>query len=281
MVFTFNLEKTRHKIANSINELTNQMGHSGALLVEIDEETIYENYFGYADYVEKIPVRKDTQFLAGSITKQFTAVAILKALLDKNSNKYKSSELKNCIQIELNKTVEYYLPENHEIWDDSMPTWASAVTVHQLLVHSAGITNYTSLPDFEKQQFTKKSDLVSFFKNHKLEFNPGEKFSYSNSGYYLLGVIIQQITQQPFDTYLEKVFFAPLKMRFTYLPIHGTVDDLIGADARFSNLARGYQYEIAKKDAGLREVIRYESMENPGVLTAEQKRVKMANNFKN
>lgn len=264
MAFTFNLEKTRDKIANIINDLASQMKHSGSLLIAINEETFYENYFGYADYIKKTPVTKDTQFLAGSVTKQFTAVALLKALLDKNISKYKNSELKNRIQKELNKTIEYYLPENHEIWNDAMPIWASAVTVHQLLVHSSGIKNYTSLPDFEKQRFTKKADLVSFFKNHDLEFNPGKKFSYSNSGYYLLGVIIQQITQQSFDTYLEKVFFSPFKMRSTYLPIHGTVDDLIRVDARFAHLARGYQYEITKQDAGLTEITRYEYMENPG-----------------
>ena len=145
-----------------------------------------------------------------------------------------------------------------------MPVWAKIVTIHQLLVHSSGITNYTSLPDFEKQKFSKNSDLITFFKKHELEFTPGEKFSYSNSGYYLLGIIIQQITQQNLDIYLEKTFFEPLGMQSTFLPTQGTVDDLIRSDTRFANLARGYQYEIAKQDASLEEINRYESMEVPG-----------------
>lgn len=264
MTYKLNLEKTQDKITNTINELLNHMQHSGSVFVATNKEIIYKKCFGYADISKKIPVSTNTQFLVGSVTKQFTAVAIIKALLDKNINKNDHTKLKDLIQAELNNTIEHYLPAEHEIWNDSMPAWASTVTIHQLLVHSSGITNYTSLPDFEKQKFPKNSDLITFFKKHELEFIPGEKFSYSNSGYYLLGMIIQQVTQQNLDIYLEKTFFEPLGMRSTFLPTHGTVDDLIRSDARFANLARGYQYEITKQAASLEEVNRYESMEIPG-----------------
>jgi len=240
------------------------MRHSGTVLVATNKETIYKKCFGYADISKKIPVSTNTQFLVGSVTKQFTAIAILKALWDKNINNNDHSKLQDYIQADLNNTIEYYLPAEHEIWNGSMPAWANTVTIHQLLVHSSGITNYTSLPDFEKQKFPKNSDLIAFFKNHALEFIPGEKFSYSNSGYYLLGMIIQQITQQDLDVYLEKTFFEPLGMLSTFFPTRGTVDDLIRSDARFTNLARGYQYEVTKQDALLEEMNRYESMEIPG-----------------
>ncbi len=264
MTYKLNVAKARDKITNTINALTNHTQHSGSIFVATNKETIYQKCFGYADISKKIPASSESQFLAGSVTKQFTAVAILKALLDKNININDQRKLKDHIQAELNNTIEHYLPAEHEIWNNSMPTWANTVTIHQLLVHSSGITNYTSLPDFEKQKFPKNSDLITFFKNHELEFNPGEKFAYSNSGYYLLGIIIQQITQKNLDFYLEETFFEPLGMRSTVLPTHGTVDDLIRSDARFANLARGYQYEITKHDASLEEVNRYESMEVPG-----------------
>lgn len=253
MTHQLNPEKARDKITNIINMLMNQ--HSGSILITTNKDTIYQNYFGYSDRYTKKTITNATQFLAGSVTKQFTAVAILKAILDKNT--------KN-IQAELNHSIDHYLPAKHEIWNNVMPAWAKIITLHQLLVHSSGIVNYTSLPDFENQIFLKSSDLIYFFKNHELEFTPGEKFSYSNSGYYLLGLIIQEITNQPLDVYLEKSFFKPLNMHSTHFPTHGTVNDLIQRDARFSNLARGYQYEITEQDAALEEIKRYEPMDVPG-----------------
>gem|GEM_PF-2138076 len=264
MKYKLDLKEAKDKIRNTIDELLNHKQHSGSIIVAINSNTIYKNYFGYADILKKIPISQDTQLLAGSVTKQFAAVAILRALYDKITYKNDHEEIKDIIQNELNYTIDHYLPLEHDIWNGSMPTWANTVTIHQLLVHSSGITNYTSLPDFEKQKFLKDSDIVSFFKNHELEFTSGEKFSYSNSGYYLLGIIIQQITQQRLDTYLEKTFFDPLQMRSTFLAIQGTVDDLIRSDARFSHLARGYQYEIAEQHTNLKEINRYESMEVPG-----------------
>ncbi len=264
MKHKLNLEKARDKITNTVNILVNQMQHSGSIIVTTKKETIYQNSFGFTDISKKIPISMSTQLLAGSVTKQFTAVAILKALLDKNINENDHTKLKDLIQAELNNTVEHYLPANHKIWDGSMPEWAKTITIHQLLVHSSGIINYTSLPHFEKQKFHSHVDLITFFKKHELEFIPGEKFSYSNSGYYLLGIIIQQITQKNLDVYLEKILFRPSEMFSTFLPTHGTVDDLIRSDARFMNLARGYQYEMAKHGAALEEVTRYEPMEVPG-----------------
>lgn len=238
-----------------VDELVKNTNHNGSILIATKEETIYKKCLGFADISKKIPVFFKTQFLAGSVTKQFAAVAILQALWNKN---------KNNVKTELNNPIAYYLPEKHEIWNHSMPDWAKKITLHQLLVHSSGIPNYTSLPEFENKTFSQKSDIINFFKGHELEFTPGEKFSYSNSGYYLLGVIIEVITQQHLDIYLEQSLFKPFGMESTFLPLQGTVDELIQEDARFSNLARGYQYEVAIPNASLEEVKRYERMEVPG-----------------
>lgn len=254
----FNLKKIQDTINHTIVKLVNHTQHSGTVIIATDKETIYKKCFGYADFTRKIPVSTHTQFLAGSVTKQFTAVAILKALLDRNNNN------QDDFQAKLNNTIAHYLPAEHEIWNNSMPPWAKTVTIHQLLIHSSGIPNYTSLPEFEKKKFLTSYDLVTFFKSNELEFTPGEKFSYSNSGYYLLGIIIQQITQQHLDKYLDEIFFTPLEMWSTFFPTQGNVDDLIRSDVRFKNLARGYQYEIAKLDAHLEEINRYEEMQVPG-----------------
>jgi CubicO group peptidase (beta-lactamase class C family) len=243
------------KVTDTIERLVKNMKHNGSLLISNEKEIVYKKCFGYADIEKKMPISFKTQFLAGSVTKQFAAVAILKALLNKQ---------KKDIKLELNKSIQYFLPEEHEIWDGTMPDWANKVTIHQLLVHSSGIPNYTSLPEFEHQRFPKNSEIINFFKGHELEFSPGEKFSYSNSGYYLLGIIIEEIVQQNLDVYLEKNFFEPLEMKSTFLPMQGTVDELIHKDARFVNLARGYQYDMATHNASLEEIKRYERMEVPG-----------------
>lgn len=241
------------RITDTIEDFVKNKKHSGSIHIANENETLYKKCFGYADLQKEIPITFKTQFLAGSITKQFTAVAILKALYDKNKD----------IKAELNKSIEYYLRKEHEIWDGSLPDWASKVTIHQLLVHSSGITNYNSLPEFENQKFSKKSEIINFFKSHKLEFNPGEKFSYSNSGYYLLGIIIEEITQKGLDAYLEETFFKPLEMKSTFLPMHGTVNELIHHDARFLNLSRGYQYETIAHHPKIEEIKRYEPMDIP------------------
>lgn len=243
------------ELIDTIDYLVTNKNHNGSILVSTENEIIYKKSFGYADIEKKVPISSKTQFLAGSVTKQFAAVAILKALFDRD---------KNSVKFKLNKTVEHYLNATHKIWNGAMPAWASVVTIHQLLIHASGIPNYTSLPDFEKQKFFKNSEIVNFFKGHELEFTPGEKFSYSNSGYYLLGIIIEEITQQDLDIYLEKTFFAPIGMPSSFLPMQGTVDELINTDAKFANLARGYQYDITISNARFEEIKRYERMEVPG-----------------
>lgn len=264
MVHKLQLRKIQTKIKKSIDELLAKSQRSGAIIVAANNKIIYQKYVGYADLSKKIPISINTQFLAGSVTKQFTAVAMLKALLDKNRDISDHSQLKSNIQLALNKTIEHYLPAEHEIWNGLMPEWAKVITIHQLLVHSSGIINYNSLPDFNKQKFSNHSEIITFFKNHELEFIPGEKFSYCNSGYFLLGIIIEQITQKSLDVYLENILFKPFEMRSTFFPMSGTVDDLIRSDARFHKLARGYQYEMEKPNAALEEVKRYEPMLVPG-----------------
>lgn len=218
----------------------------GTILVAEGENALYSQSFGFADEEACILNTAKTQYLIGSITKQFTAAALLKALYDKRALLIKDEAiLKAAIQKDLNKPVSQYLPRDCEIWEGTMPDWANQVTLHHLLTHSSGLANYTSLPDF--QQFIRKPPslpkLVTFFKNEKPNFNPGEKFSYCNSGYLLLGEIVQQISGEPFNTYLERIFFKPLRMTATFLPLQGTVIDF-KKEKWGKNVARGYQVNL-------------------------------------
>lgn len=255
-------------INETITERLSNMQPSGTLLLSMGNEIIYKQCFGFSDSSKNIAISTDTQFLVGSVTKQFTAAAILKALFTKNiqrgMNLSDVISLKSLTRADLDKFIAFYLPEEHNIWEGSIPAWANTITLHQLLVHSSGIPNYTNLPDFENHKFLKTSDLVTFFKDSELEFIPGTKFTYSNSGYFLLGIIIEQITDQTLDAYMQSTFFESLEMHSTFLATKGRVDELISLDARCAHVARGYQFDITKQKPDLTEVNHYVSMLIPG-----------------
>lgn len=258
-------QKLTTKIANTIHELVDSMQPNGTILIAINNKPIYQQYYGFADIGSKLSTSLHTQYLIASVTKQFSAAALLNALYTtvKNSS-VPDHELENSVKTALQKTVSNYLPGTHEIWANAMPEWAHTITLHQLLVHSSGIPNYTSLPGFDGQKNMSAIDIINFFKIHALEFVPGTKFSYSNSGYFLLSALIQEITGQTLDQYLQKTFFNPLEMVSTFLPVSGTVNDLKIHDARCTNLARGYTYNITVPRAKLTEIDHYTAMQIPG-----------------
>ena len=145
---------------------------NGSVLVADKGKVIYEKGFGMANMEWGIPNGPDTKFRIGSITKQFTAALILQ-LVEEG-------------KIKLDGKLSDYLP-------DYRKDTGSRVTIHQLLNHTSGIPSYTSNPEF----FPKHSrnaygvpEFVKTFASGDLEFEPGSKFSYNNSGYTLLGAII-------------------------------------------------------------------------------------------
>ncbi|VVC75356.1 Penicillin-binding protein 4* [Aquicella siphonis] len=253
------------KITKTLRKLLQPIQPNGTILIAINNDPVYQQYFGFADIGENQSTSLQTQYLIASITKQFSAAALLNVLYIAAKNGSKTdAELEKNVTTALQKAVSNYLPRTHEIWANSMPEWADTVTLHQLLVHSSGIPNYTSLPGFDSLKNMNDVDIISIFKIHALEFVPGTKFSYTNSGYFMLGTLIQEISGQPFDQYLQTTFFNPLEMHSTHLPVGGTVNDLKQHDSRFSNLARGYTYNITVPHAKLTEVDHYTAMQIPG-----------------
>lgn len=245
------------------------MQPNGTILVACQDEIVFEKGFGVADVLNETAATSDTQYLLASSSKQFTAVALLKALYDKNAKtgllKRDHINLQKYIEIDLNSTISNYLPKEHPIWAGNMPFWAQEITLHQLLTHSSGIANVTSLPKFAKFRDSPPniSDLISFFKNEKLEFKPGAKYAYSNSNYILLGEIIQQITGISLDFYMQKVLFDPINMHSTFMALKGTVNDLKQFDTRANKLARGYNFDVTVHPVTFTEVKKYEPMQIP------------------
>ncbi len=176
--------------------LSNKDASGIAVLVSKDGKVVYEKGFGYADIKGKKLVTKDTKFRIGSVTKQFTAAAILK--LQENG------------LLSVNDKLSKYIPD--------FPR-GDEVTIHHLLTHTSGIHSYTNKPDFINRVTGTISEdsLISSFKHDAYDFNPGENFMYNNSGYFLLGYIIGKVSGMPYGEYLKKTFFDPLGMKNTGL----------------------------------------------------------------
>ena len=146
--------------------------------------------YGMANLEHDVPNTPQTKFRLGSITKQFTAMAIL--ILQERG------------KLKVEDKVKKYLPDAPKAWDE--------ITIHHLLTHTSGIPNYTAYPEFLKTlpvRVTLK-ELIAKFKDKPLDFKPGEKFRYSNSGYVVLGQIIEKVSGKNYASFLKEAIFDPL-----------------------------------------------------------------------
>lgn len=151
--------------------------------------------YGMADLENSVPATAESVYRLGSITKQFTAMAIM--LLAEQG------------KLEVEDDLSKFLPD--------FPLAGHKVSVHQLLNHTSGIKSYTSTKDFFKRarQDMTHDELLALFKDEPFEFEPGAKWRYNNSGYYLLGMIIEKASGQTYAEYLQQHIFQPLAMSAT------------------------------------------------------------------
>lgn len=157
--------------------------------------TVFRKAYGLADVTRGQAMQADMTLRLGSITKQFTAVAILM--------------LAEQGKLAVTDDITRFLPD--------YPTRGKKITIAHLLSHTSGVVSYTSLPGFGAdvtRDFT-VSQMIDRFKNQALEFEPGERFNYSNSGYFLLGAIIEKISGQSYADFLANQIFIPLGMADT------------------------------------------------------------------
>lgn len=213
-----------NKMETEIDAVFNQaypVNSPGAVvLIAKDDKIIYRKAFGMADLELKVPMNPANVLQLASITKQFTSVAIL-ILMEQG---------KLSLQDPLSKYISDY-PRGNEIM------------LHHLLNHSSGIKSYTNLPEFRtktKLDLTPE-EIISSFKNLPLEFNPNEKHEYSNSGYILLGYIIEKASGMTYEEFIQKNIFDKLGMKNSYYGNHYKV---------IPNRAKGYQlYEGSFENA--------------------------------
>lgn len=193
---------------------------NGSVLVAANGKVIYKKGFGLANMEWNITNTPETRFRLGSITKQFTATLIL--------------QLVEQGKIRLDGKISDYLPEYRKDTGEK-------VTIHQLLNHTSGIPSYTSLPGFFNDVSRNPyavDDFVKKYASNDLEFEPGSKFSYNNSGYFLLGAIVEKVTGQTYEQVLRQRILDPLGMKGTGYDHHGTLIEKRAAG--YQQTADGY-----------------------------------------
>jgi CubicO group peptidase (beta-lactamase class C family) len=165
----------------------------GSVLVARDGKTLLDKGYGFANLEWQIANTPATKFRLGSITKQFTAASIL--LLEERG------------KLKTDDPVKKYMPDAPAAWDK--------ITIFHLLTHTSGIPSFTGFPDYHKREWETMTpqQLVDWFRDKPLEFEPGTKWNYSNSGYVLLGYLIEKISGQSYAGFVQENIFTPLGMK--------------------------------------------------------------------
>jgi len=166
-----------------------------AIAIQRGDTLLHEGYYGYANLEHQVAVNAQTVFEIASVTKVFTAQANLR-LAQEN-------------QLKLTDTVAQYVAGLPEAW--------KAVTIGHCLAHQSGIPNYTSLDRYWELQRVDKSpnQVLDLVRDLPLTFPPGTRHSYDNTGFYLLGMVIESVTGKSYGEYLEATIFTPLGMAST------------------------------------------------------------------
>jgi len=166
---------------------------SGTVLLARGGKTLFVKGYGFADSESRVPNTAATRFPIASITKTFTATVVL----------------------QLQKRGALAITDPACQYIDPCPAAWREITIRHLLMHTAGLPNYTGIPDFENRNRAPMTpaEIVALFRDLPLEFAPGTKYRYSNSGYYLLGAIIEKVSGKPYAAVLEEFIFKPLGMK--------------------------------------------------------------------
>ncbi len=182
-------------LAARMDQQAANLSFSGAALVARGGSILLEKGYGAADRRWKRPNTADTQFRIASISKQFTAVAIL--LLHSRG------------KLDVHDRMCLYVPNCPPAWTD--------ITVHQLLAHTSGIHDLYEQPGYAAWQATPAApeEVMQHFIDLPLDFPPGTSWRYTDSGYELLGQIVERVSGVPYGQFLEENIFRPLGMAHT------------------------------------------------------------------
>ena len=188
-------QQITQKVDEYMNAAARVDGFSGSILVARDGQPVVSKGYGMANVELDVPNQPQTVFRLGSVTKQFTATAIM--LLQERG------------KLNVNDAACKYLENCPAAWQP--------ITIKNLLTHTAGVPNYTGFSDFPKTAVASvtNAEMIQRFRDKPLEFAVGEKYDYSNSGYFLLGAIIERASGKSYADFLAENIFAPLGMKNT------------------------------------------------------------------
>ena len=191
---------------------------SGSVLVARDGEILLDRGYGFANREWSIPNDGDTKFRLASVSKQFTAVAIM--ILNERG------------LVDLDAPVKTYLPDAPAAWD--------GVTIRHLLTHTSGVPSFTDFDDYEatKTRPATIDSLIARFRDHPLDFQPGEGWTYSNSGYVLLTAVVEKASGKSYADFVAEALFQPLGMNDSGYDSHAAI--LPHRASGYAPTARGF-----------------------------------------
>ena len=201
---------------------------SGSVLVAQDGHVLFQKSYGMANYEWSIPNSDQTKFHIASISKTFTAAAILR--------------LEQQGKLKLSDPLSKYVPDFLN---------GDRITIEQMLSHTSGLPDFYSLSEYSSKKYQRVSlaDLIAWVKTKPLDFLPGSKSSYSNTGYAFLAYIIEQVSGKPYEEFVHDELLKPAGMKET-----GAYRD----EAVIPDRASGYQ--PALEDHGLRNAPAYDKI---------------------
>lgn len=220
-------------VKSYLDDLSAEGNFNGTVLVGQKDKILFTKAYGYANFEWKVKNTIDTKFKLGSLTKPFTACLII--LLAQ----------KGLLQFQ--DKISKYIENTPDKWKD--------ITIHHLLTHTSGILNFQRHKDWgSKNMYNtfKPLDFLEIIFKMKQEFKPGKAYSYSNSAYYLLGIIIERITKLSYEEAMREFIFKPLNM------LNSGLCSELDIIPKFAN---GYTMNNSKND--LIEKARYENMSIP------------------
>ena len=211
---------TRSKIDEWLKAIYPADEPGATVLVAQGQEVLFRDAYGMANLELGVPLRSEMVLRLGSITKQFTAASIM--MLAEEG------------KLEVSDPIAKHLPD--------YPSHGHNITIEHLLNHTSGIFSYTGIPGYMTQEIRKDlttQELVDVFKNLPMDFAPGDRWRYNNSGYVLLGTIIEAVSGKSYDEFVEERIFKPLGMTNSHYGggklISGRVSGYAGRSGNYSN----------------------------------------------
>jgi len=214
-------KNVRNKLDLLLKRINKRHDFNGAILVAKNEKILYSNQIGIADFKNKVPINKESVFQLASVSKQFTAAAIM--LLNERN------------KVKLTDTVNSYFPD--------FPF--KNVTIKNLLNHTAGLPKYFWVAEHKwlKKKAPTNSEMMEFLESSSVKryFKPGRNFDYSNTGYFVLASIVEKVSGTSFSSFLKTNIFEPLQMKHSY--VYSFENDSIKEDQLVGyRLHRGWRH---------------------------------------